>query len=372
MAAPYSNFDAVAGFQIFFPMPSEVDDLADQNDWENGLMIGNGPYKLDEPRSDTEVVVVRNDEWGGDIFGNTRATLDKITFVVSGDIESAFNAFEAGEGDTGRIPPGRFTDAQETYGNTVDVRVLGTYHFEVRWDDPVLGGPENKLLRQAISQAINRDEINEAVYEGTRIDSTGITPAGIPGFGEGLCDYCTYDEDAAQKAFDDWKAAGNSIANPIKINLNAGGGHEPVVQIMIDNLSAIGIPAVADPLDSTTYFTQLTDGACTICRSGWYADYPTYDNFMFDLFHSTSIGGNNHGFYSNPKFDDLVDEAKSTVDPEARGQLFRDAEQVLLNEDIGVIPINWRTGDYVFNEDRVSNFEQNPQGLIYYETVTVQ
>ena len=64
LSAPYSNFDAVAGFQLFMPMPSEVDDLANQNDWENGIMIGNGPYAMasaadrpgDRPRPQRRVV----------------------------------------------------------------------------------------------------------------------------------------------------------------------------------------------------------------------------------------------------------------------------------------------------------------------------
>jgi ABC-type transport system substrate-binding protein len=371
LSAPYANFDAVAGFQLFFPMPSAVDELADQSEWENGLMIGNGPYMLERPRTDEEIVLVRNDRWGGDIFGNTRATLDRIVFRTNPDPDTAYNAFEAGEGDTANIPPGRVQEADENYATTLDVNIVGSYHFEVKWDDPVIGGPQNKLLRQAISQAIDREEINEAVYEGTRTTSTGITPRGIPGWEEGLCDYCAYDPDAAQAAFDEWQAAGNSLSAPLRIQFNAGAGHEDVVQIMVDNLAAIGIQAQAEPFPTETYFTELADGACQICRSGWYADYPTYDNFMYDLFHTDAIGGNNHGFYSNPEFDRLVDEAKAETDPDRQGELFRDAEQILLNDDIGVIPVNWYRGDYVYNPEKVTNFPQSVLGLIQWEQVTV-
>ena len=371
LSAPYSNFPAVAGFQLFMPMPSDVDSLEDQNAWENGLMIGNGPYMLEAPRSDTEIVVVKNPEWAGDIFGNTDPKLDKITFRVFTDPDTSFQALEAGEVHTANIPPGRVSDVEANWGSTLDVNILGSYHFEVKYDDPVIGGPDNKLLRQAISQAIDRESINEAVYNGSRRTSTGITPPGIPGAEDGLCDYCAYDAEAAQAAFDEWTEAGNSLDAPIQIQFNAGAGHEDVVQIMIDNLSAIGIQAEAEPFPTETYFTELTDGACQICRSGWYADYPTYDNFMYDLFHSDAIGGNNHGMYSNPEFDDLVDQAKQTVDPDEQGQLFRDAENILLNEDIGVIPINWYRGDYAYDQERVTNFPQTNMGLILWEQVTV-
>jgi ABC-type oligopeptide transport system substrate-binding subunit len=348
-----------------------VDDLADQAEWENGLMIGNGPYKLAEPRSDQAIIVERNDEWAGDIFGNERATLDRIEFRISQDVESAYNAFEAGEGDTANLPPGRVQEADDNYGTTLDVNVAGSYHFEINWEDPVVGGPENKLLRQAISQAIDRDEINQAVYDDTRTNSTGVTPRGIPGWEEGLCEFCAYDQAAAQDAFDQWQAEGNSLDGPIRIQLNSGAGHEDVVQIMIDNLRQIGIEAEAEPLDPETYFSQLSEGACQICRSGWYADYPTYDNFMYDLFHSDAIDGNNHGRYSNPEFDQLVDQAKAETDEAAAADLYHQAEQVLLNDDIGVIPVNWYRGDYVFNEDKVTNFPQTPLGIVLFEQVTV-
>jgi oligopeptide transport system substrate-binding protein len=371
LSAPYANFDAVAGFQIFMPMPSAVDDLSDQNEWENGLMIGNGPFKMEKPRTEQEIVLVRNDNWAGDIFGNEKAILDKIIFRTSSDPDTAYNAFEAGEGDTANIPPGKVQEADDNYETTLDVQTLGSYHFEMKWTDPVIGGPDNVELRKAISLAIDREQINDAVYDGSRTMPTGVTPRGMPGFKEGLCEYCAYDKDAAQEAFDKWTEAGNSLDAPLKIQFNAGAGHEDVVQIFIDNLKAIGIEAEAEPFPSETYFTQLSEGACQICRSGWYADYPTYDNFMYDLFHSESIGGNNHGEYSNPEFDALVDEAKAETDKDAAAEKFQEAEQILLNEDVAVIPVNWYRGDYVYNGDKIAEFPQNSFGLIAWEQISL-
>jgi ABC-type oligopeptide transport system substrate-binding subunit len=372
MDQPYANFAAVAGFQTFYPMPKAVDDLDDQKDWENGLMIGNGPYKLSEPRNDQQIVVERNDQWAGDIFGNTKPKLDKITFVISQDVESAYNAFEAGDGDTASLVPGRVKEADENYATTLNVPYLGSYYYAINMKDPVVGGPDNKLLRQALSQAIDRDAINDAVYDGTRTNATGVTPEGIPGYQEGLCKYCAYDKDAAQDAFNKWKDQGGKLDKPIKVQLNPGAGHEDVVQIIIDNWREIGIDAVADPLDPETYFSQLGEGACQVCRDGWIADYPTYDNFTYDLFATDSIGGNNHGQYSDPEFDRLVAEAKANTDADEAADQYRQAEKILLNDDIGVIPINYYKGDYVYNPDKVENFHQTPGGIVLYEQVTVK
>lgn len=370
LAEPYSNFDAVAGFQLFFPMPNEATEAppAQFGDYENGIMIGNGPYKMESPRTDEEIVLVKNESWTGDVNGETWPDrLDRIVFRVNADPDTSFNAMQAGEQHTANIPPGRVSEAQE-YGTTLDVQILGSYHFLFNERDERVGGDENKLLRQAISQAIDRERINEQVYEGTRTTSTGITPPGIPGFTENICEYCAYDPEAAQAAFDEWTAAGNSLSGPLPIQFNADAGHEPVVQIIIENLEAIGIQAEPEPFPTETYFTQLAEGACVICRAGWFADYPTYDNFMFDLFHSSALDGNNFGFIDE-EFDALVEEGKRTVDKEEQAQLFQDAERELLNNEIMAIPINWYRGDYVYDDEVIANFPQTNFGLILWEQV---
>ena len=138
----------------------------------------------------------------------------------------------------------------------------------------------------------------------------------------------------AQAAYGEWLAAGNE-PQTIPIQFNADAGHEPVVAIIIDNLAAIGIEAEADPRISETYFSEARRRGVRDLPHGWFADYPTYDNFMYDLFHTDSLDLNNYAGYSNPEFDALVDEAKQTPDPDARRSCSTKAEQILLNEEIG-------------------------------------
>ena len=273
LAAPYSNFDAVAGFQLFFPMPKAVEELDDQTQRDNGMMVGNGPFMLDKPRSDTEIVLVRNPKCDGTKY------------------------------DKG---------------------------FKL---------PKKPYL-------------------------------GIPGFKEGLCEFCAYDKEAAQDAYDEWKADGNELKDPIKIQFNIDAGHEDVVDLIIDDWKAIGIPAERQGIDTETYFTQLSDGACTVCRAGWFADYPTYDNFMFDLWGSES--SNNYSYMADKKFDGLVADAKKTVDKDDQAKLFQDAEQVLLNDDVAVIPLVWYRGDYVYDPETVDNFQATNFGLIIWEQVALK
>ena len=366
--APYSNFDAVAGFQLFFPVPEAADAAGDG--YQDELMVGNGPYTWSR-RAPT-----RRSSSCATTTGPATSTArpgrpapSASSFRVFADVDTSYNALEAGEVDNATIPPARSEEARSNWGTTLDTALLASYHYLFNQRDPRIGGPENLLLRQAISMAVDRDAINEAVYNGMRTVSTGITPPGIPGFAENLCDYCAYDPEGAQAAYDEWLAAGNE-PEVIPIQFNADAGHEPVVAIIIDNLAAIGIEAEADPRITETYFTELADGACVFCRIGWTADYPTYDNFMYDQYHSDSLDGNNYG-YINEEFDALIDEAKATTDADARAQLFNQAEDILLNEDVGVVPINWYLGDYAYNPEVLEGFGQNPLALITWEQITV-
>ncbi len=150
---------------------------------------------------------------------------------------------------------------------------------------------------------------------------------------------------------------------PLPIQFNADAGHEPVVALIVDNLAAIGIEAEAQPFPSETYFSELADGACVICRAGWFADYPTYDNFMFDLFHSSALDGNNFGFV-NEEFDALVDEAKATTDTAAAGRAVperraRPAERSDHGDSDQLVP----AASYAYDSERVTNFPVRPTSV---------
>ena len=117
LSAPNSNFDAVAGFQLFMPVPEAAIEAG--ADWENGVMFGNGPYQLEAERTDEEIVLVPNENWQGDFDGETWPDrLEAIVFRTSADPDTGFNAFEAGEGDNANIPPGRVAGRRRARGAT--------------------------------------------------------------------------------------------------------------------------------------------------------------------------------------------------------------------------------------------------------------
>ncbi len=378
LAKPYADFPSVVSHIIFSPVPAKVvEGLKDQSDWDRGEMVGNGPFALAAPRSESEIVLVPNKNWTGDVVGTTKVSLGKITFRVSKDENAAFSSFQAGEGQTGAIPSGQYSLVQPggAYENTNTVKPqLGSYHFlfGMQEGSPV-AGEKNLKLRQAISLAVDREQINKAVYEGSRQTSTGVTPPGIPGFEKGLCKYCAFNLDEAKKLYAEWEAEGGSLPGPLKIQFNEGSGHEDVVAIMQANLKELGIETEQDGRSDETYFDEMSDGGCILCRAGWFWDYPIYDNGMFDLFSKAAIGpgSNNLGQFSSDEFDGVVDTARSNLDAAAREQQFRSAEDIVLNQDTVVVPINWYQGDQVFDA-KLQNYRQEPLGWVRWEQVSLK
>jgi oligopeptide transport system substrate-binding protein len=370
LAKPYADFPSVASHIIFAPMPKEVEALADQTTYEQGLMVGNGPFMMSSKLTDTELTLVPNPNWAGDVDGNKTVSISKLKFVISADIDSAYAAFEAGETMSASIPSGKFKSATDKYGNSA-TPLLGSYHFVIgmRTEDP-LGGPDKAKLRQAISMAVDRAGINDSVYDGSRPLSTGVTPPGIPGFKEGLGKYTTFDLDGAKALLEEYTAGGGTIPDNIKITFNIGQGHEDVVALMQANLEELGVSAELDPREQKTYFKSLRDGGCPgVCRAGWFWDYPIYDNGMYDLFH-VEAAGNNLGKYDSAEFNTTVDEARKTIDDAKRFELFQKAEDLLLNVDTAVIPITWYNGDHVFAEN-IKGYAQEALGWVRFEKITV-
>jgi ABC-type transport system substrate-binding protein len=374
MESPNADFPAIVSLEEFSPISkTDYAKIGNTTGWGTaGISIGNGPFKLESAGSaDTgDVVLVRNDNWKGNVLGDKRAKLDKITFKITDSVESAYQAFESGEGDNATIPAGQYAAAIAQYPNTTEEPQLATYYWDFGFEDQQLGGEKNTKLRQAISMAIDRDEINQKVYEGVRPIATGITPPGIPGFKPDLCDYCKTDPTAAKQLYDEWVAEGGTPpTTPIKLAFNAGGSHELVAQIMQANIKAVlGIDTEFNPIVEDYFQVAGNPGICEICRSGWTADYPTYGNFMVDLFAAVSIGGNNFGRYNDPKFEDLIAQAQAEPDETKRGELYNQAEERLLNETTDAIPLNWYVGDQVYREG-VVNYIQPPLVKMMWERV---
>ena len=100
---------------------------------------------------------------------------------------------------------------------------------------------------------------------------------------------------------------------------------------------------------------------------GWVADYPDPQNFLEILFHSDSA--QNHGGYSNPEVDALLDEARGTQDDAERVALYKQAEQLILDDAVW-IPLTFDAGEWLI-KPYVQNYRIPPIKVPKFQYVSI-
>jgi ABC-type oligopeptide transport system substrate-binding subunit len=101
---------------------------------------------------------------------------------------------------------------------------------------------------------------------------------------------------------------------------------------------------------------------------GWIADYPDPQNFLDMLFHSGSAY--NHGAYSNPELDEIVEQARVEQDVDQRMALYQQAEQLLV-QDAPWIPL-YHSGGYYLVKPYVQGLEISAQETMNLHEVSIQ
>jgi len=92
---------------------------------------------------------------------------------------------------------------------------------------------------------------------------------------------------------------------------------------------------------------------------GWVADYPDPHNFLDNLFYT---GAENNIFeYSNPELDDLLDRASVEQDNSTRLSMYREAEQLVVDE-APCLPLCFGQ-NYILVKPYVKDYRLNPLGI---------
>ncbi len=365
---PASDFGQRLGYSAFYPLPSVA--FEDMKAFGENP-IGNGVYKLageDAWEHDVKIDLVTNEDYKGDreaknggltikFYANQDAAYSDLLAdqldVLDQIPDSAFGSYESDLGDRAVNQPSALFQSF-TIGNYIE-------HFD---------GEEGNLRRKALSMAINRDEITDVIFQGTRTPASDFTSPVIDGWSDDLegADVLTYNE---EKAKDLWAQADeiSPWEGTFQIGYNADGGHQAWVDAVCNSISnVLGIKASGDAYPT---FAELREKVTnrtitTATRSGWQADYPGLYNFLGPLY--ATGAGSNDGDYSSEKFDSLIQEGISATDPEVANQKFQEAQEVLL-QDLPAIPLWYQNvvGGYSTLVDNVE-FGWNSVPLYYQIT----
>lgn len=227
--------------------------------------IGTGPFKLKEYVDNDRTVNVKNT----DFWKPGKPYLDGITFKVLTDETARIAALRAGQIDGCNVSP----DAARQLKNDPNITVnKGQYsaprvlQFTIKGD----GKPWNKKeVRQAMSKAINRQEIIDKVYSGEAV-LTGPVP---PGYG----DWFIKPEELAAGPFKQDVAAAKQLMatagypNGFDITLHAISApvaYTQIAEIVKEHLKQININVTVVPEELASIAKRVGDGSFDFLATG--------------------------------------------------------------------------------------------------------
>ena len=364
---PASDFAQRLGYSAFYPLP----DVAFEDMKAFGENpIGNGPYKLAEEgawQHDVRIDLVPNEDYDGP----RKAKNGGLDIVFYANQEGAYQDLQAGNLDVLDAIP---DSALETYESDLDGRAVNqpAAIFQSltipEWVDGFQTDEEGKLRRAAISHAINRDQITDVIFKGTRTPAKDFTSPVIDGWSDSVPgnEVLEYDPELAKELWDQANAIQPYSGEDFTIAYNADGGHQTWVDAVANSISgALGITAVGQPFpDFASYLDARDNEKVNAFRSGWQADYPGLYNFLGPLY--ATGAGSNDGKYSDEAFDDLLAKGISETDEAARNATLLEAQSVLF-EDLPALPL-WYSNVNGGWADGVQNVEFGWNSVpLYYE-----
>lgn len=358
---PFSGFPAVVGYSGFFPAAKAC--LADTKVCKE-TPIGNGAYKLDGAwQHNVQVKLVRNDA-----YPLEKGKADSLVFKIYDKTETGYADFEAGEIDIFEtVPAPKYKDAKAKYADRLfeqpsnSFTYLGFPLYDAKWAD--------KNLRQALSLAIDRQAIIDAVFSGRFSVAQGVVSPNFEGYRAGVCKLCVQDVAKAKQLFDAW--GGPAKLGKVTLWANAGAGHDAWLQAVGDQWKKnLGIDY---ELNVTLQFPEYlaTGDASKFTgpfRLGWGPDYASLETYLGPLY--STGGSSNNSKYKNPAFDALVDQGNGAKTVSDGIKFYQQAEDLIV-DDLPVLPMWFGKTTNVYSAN-VVKYEYNNISGTEFDKIAVK
>ncbi|MFI7339741.1 ABC transporter substrate-binding protein [Streptomyces sp. NPDC050085] len=364
----FSLFADLLGYAAFSPLPKKF--YTDHDGWL-AKPFGNGPYQVTNYDRGGRMQLRVNDRYKG-----TKPRNKGVDLIVYTDDNTAYTDVVAGQLDVSdAVPAEQLSNLHADVGNrfiNTAAGIIQTLMFPMY--DKGWNNANGLKVRQGISLAINREQITDKIFQGTRQPAKDWTSPVLGekgGFDPTICgERCAYDPVRAKQLIEE---GGGFPGGKLKISYNADtGNHKQWVDAICNSVNrALGKSGacVGNPVGTFADFrtqiqSQKFDGPF---RSGWQMDYPLIQNFLQPVYYTNAPS--NDGKWSDKQFDALIDKANAEADPETAIGDFQSAEKILAQQ-LPAVPLWYQNGTAVYGT-RVHDVKLNPFSVPVFEEMTV-
>lgn len=369
LRSPTPYFTEFVAMYTFSPVnPAVVDEKESWAVGANEDYITNGPFVLTEWTHNSDYVLEKNEQY----WDMDNVALDAVNVQIIESEAAATSEFMAGNLDFLGSPYGTVSlDSIEVFEEQGLLQTQATsaiYWYIMNVTDPVMSNPN---IRKALALAVDRQNIVDNITKGGQIPALGYVPPMIPGFEEDR----GYFEDADYDTAREYLAVGLEelgLSDPseltINLSINTSEAHSVIAQDVQEKWAQeLGINISIDNTEWQVYLDKLSMLDYQVGRMGWTGKYNDATTYL-DMYRTKDVGNNDTGWESEA-YKALLDESDYELDEEARLQLLRDAEAVMIDE-MPVIPIYYYSNAFV-ESDRIEGMDYDAVGRIDLKHVSI-
>ena len=302
-------------------------------DWTRpGNLVSNGPFVLKEWIPNDKIVVVKNDKY----WDAANVRLGQITFLPIEDENTAVNLYLEGSVDWIEQVPDARLDEMKLHPTYNHAPAFITYYYLVNTTRKPF---DDVRVRKALALAIDRKEIVEKVTRGGQFPAYGMTPP-LAGIYPAVAAFKEDAETARRLLSEAGFPSGRGFPQ-FTILYNTHEGHKRIAEYVQQKWSEVlGLRVQIENQEWKTYLDNRFSQNFDVARAGWQGDYVDPNTFL-DMFICNSEM--NDGKWCNPAYDELIYKAARMPDGKERYDTLRQAEEILVGQDMGVIPFYFYT-----------------------------
>ncbi|MFI5341851.1 MAG: ABC transporter substrate-binding protein [Candidatus Methylomirabilales bacterium] len=293
----------------------------------NAKPVGSGPVKFVSWAKDDRLVLEANrDYWGGKIDA------DQVIFRPIPEFSARLAALLKGEVDLiTKIPPDFVERVAKNPTTKVEgVLYAGLYCLSVASQKPPL---DSKPFRQALSLAIDRETIVKELWRGQAAVPTGPIVKGDNHYDDSLPPL-KYDPDRAKQLLKEANYTGEELTFESAVGTIVL--DREMSEVIVSMWKSVGINAKLELLEYSVFQEKIREKTFKSVR--WTDPTSAYSDPDGMMWRHLSPGGPTAYWFRNPRFDELGNAARFSVDEKFRGEAYKEMTKLLL-EYLPWIPI---------------------------------
>ena len=290
--------------------------------------IGTGPFEFVSYQKDATIRYKAFDQyWKG------RPKIDNLIFSITRDATARYAKLKTGECQAMAFPkPADLAEMQkDPQLNVLQKQGLNIGYIAFNVEKKPF---DNKLVRQALNMATNKEAILKAVYQGQGQVAKNPIPPTLWSYNDAVQDY-PYDPAKAKQML-----AQAGYPNGFEVDLwylPVTRPYNPDGKRMAEMIQAdwdkIGVKAKLVTYEWAEYRKRSKTGEQPVMMFGWSGDNGDPDNFFVPLLGCEAVkGGGNVARWCNKPFEDLVIKAAQTPNKADRAKFYEQA-QVIFKEE---------------------------------------